>query len=154
MRRLLLSALGGLLGVGIIAGGRVIAQQPVNVTNIAYDPCSDPAKVTVFDLNEGAASGNTQLVAISGSTRIYVCSGKIQGGAAGTMYLQFGTGVACVDNADYMDIMIFASANTPPAMIQPGGAGATFYRSAAARALCIFRSTSMTVSGHIRYVQE
>lgn len=137
--------------------GLAEAQQPVNVTRVnsappIYDPCLDPTRVLVVNINAGAASGNTELVAISGSTRIWLCSAKIQGGAAGTIEFRFGTGTACATFPTSIDTTSITAAGDG-SIITSGGSG-SIMRSGTGQALCYVRSASMTAHGHARYVQE
>lgn len=133
------------------------AQQPINVTKIAgnnpiVDPCLDPTKRTVININASASSSSVELVAVSGSTRIYLCDGKVQGGAAGEIGIMFGSGTTCGSNQAIVDTTTVTNPGDG-ALILPGASG-TFARSATARALCYSRSASMTVEGHVVYVQE
>src|SRR5262245_15547198 len=86
--------------VWLLSGLIVRAQQPVNVAAVNGSTpvsaiCDDPAKVTSANINLGAGTGNTEIVALSGSTIITVCDYFIQvGGADGTQWIM-GTGSAC-----------------------------------------------------------
>jgi hypothetical protein len=135
------------------------AQQPVNVTRVnnavpLYDPCLDPSKVVPLTYGTGlaAASGAVTHTGISGTTRIYFCSAKVQGGATGTITLRFGTGANCATFPTDIDVTSIV-ANGDGALITPGAAG-TYLRSAPSQALCSVRSASMTIHLNIRYVQE
>jgi hypothetical protein len=141
------------LALVLLTAGVALGQAPVTVTNLGYDPCADPDQVQVLAVNEGAASGNTELVPVFGSTRLWICSARLQGGAAGTLYAIFGSGAACADNADYLTVHLLTAANVPTMVLEAAGGNATFKRSEPARAFCIYRSVSMTLVGHVRYVQ-
>lgn len=132
-----------------------IAQQPVTVQNTVYDPCADPSKVRIQGLNSLSGSGRTVHIAADGTKRIYVCSGRIQGSDAGAFYLQFGTGTTCQTGTVAVDRHVFTANGEPPLVLSPGSSmNATFRRSAAGAELCYERVATMTVQGHIRYVQE
>ena len=144
-----------LLLLVLLAGTALLSlgQAPVTVTNLGYDPCSDPDQVQTLAVNEGAAMGNTELVPVFGSTRIWLCSGRLQGGAAGELWPLFGDGTACASNTDYLAVHLVTAANEPPLILDGAGGNGTFKRSAPARAFCIYRNVSMTLVGHIRFVQ-
>ncbi len=137
--------------------GMAWAQQPINITKISGvapidDPCLDPAQRTVININASASTTTIELVAVSGSTRIYLCDGKIQGSAAGEIGILFGSGTTCGSNQAILDTTTITNAGDG-ALLLPGAAG-TLARSATARALCYTRSASMTVEGHVTYVQK
>jgi hypothetical protein len=137
------------LVAGVVAALPTSAQQPVVLSRNGYDPCLDQTLVTSIAITEGAASGNTEHVAVNGSDFIYFCGGSLQGGAAGTVLVRFGSGTACASN----------TVDVAAAKIVADGDGklflsyGTFRRSAAGRALCTNRSTSMTLVGELRYVR-
>lgn len=144
---------GGMLAILIAALVPASAQQTVAITNATYDPCFDPTKIIAVPVDQSAASTDVQVLALSGSTKIYLCSGRIQGGAAGKITLRFGTGSACASSPTDIDV-ISVVANGDGPLILPGSGSATFEVSAAGQAFCFTRSASMTAIGHFRLVQE
>jgi len=133
----------------------VSAQQPVRIVNVATDPCADPAKVQVHFINTVSTVAGAELrIAADGSDFIYVCSGKLQQSAAGSLRVLLGAGATCGTGTETVDRAIFTAGQDPPALVESGGVNATFVRSDAGDALCIDRSVTATVHGHIRYVQE
>jgi hypothetical protein len=153
----------------LLVSAPVFAQQPVTITgtpNVAipagvdvatvggnaviYDPCLDPSKVLVTNILATAASGSTQLIAVSGSTRVFLCGWQLQGGAAGDITFNFGDGTNCGTNVKA--IASIQVVNAGDGALHP--AIKTFDRSAAARALCYNRSASMTARGWVATVQE
>jgi hypothetical protein len=117
---------------------------------VVYDPCLDPSKVLVTNILATAASGSTELIAVSGSTRVYLCGWQLQGGAAGDITLNFGSGTTCGSNTKA--IASTQVVNAGEGSLHP--ANKTFDRSVAARALCVNRSASMTLRGFVSTVQE
>lgn len=141
----------------LFTSAAVLAQQPVNVTRVSgvapiTDPCLDPAKRTVFNINQSAGTSTVEMVSVSGSTRIYLCDGKIQGSAAAEITIMFGSGTTCGSNTANIDTTTITNAGDG-ALLLPGASG-TLARSATGRAICYSRSASTTVEGHIVYVQE
>lgn len=115
-----------------------------NIANICSGAVSSVAINT-------ASSGNVELVAISGSTVIYVCGYHYV--ASGTVSVQLikGTGTACATGeADLEGPMAFV-ANTGISV--PNG-GARQYATSAGDALCIELSGAVQVSGAVTYVQQ
>ena len=143
-----------LVGAPIL--GVVFAQQAVNVTKVNGSApiaaiCNDESKISSVNINLTGATGNTEIVALSGSTVIYVCGfSLIVGGADGTQWIT-GTGSACgtgeTDKATYN----FAAAGDG---VVAGNAGYMIFKTAAGGALCVERTNSVTLSGIVSYVQQ
>lgn len=125
----------------------------VKLVNGAAPPaaiCDDPSKVTSVNINLTASTGNSQIVALSGSTVIYVCSfALIVGGADGTQWIS-GTGAACATGETDKATFNFAAAGDGIAMAnqQP------LFKTAAGEALCVERTNSVSLSGFASYVQQ
>lgn len=141
----------------IIAATVAWAQQPVNVlqVNSATPPmsiCENGAQVSSFNINLSAGTGNTEIVALSGSNVIYVCGfALIVGGADGTQWIT-GTGTACATGETDKATFNFAAAGDGIAL--SGGNNGQMFATAAGGALCLERTNSVTVSGIVWYVQR
>jgi len=138
------------LGVGTLV---VSAQQEVVATNVAVDPCADPAKVITVGIFTGSAMQRDQLVAIDGVERIWLCGFWVISNATGDLSLYFGTGTTCQTGEDLLDRETF-TADLLPAEFVSGGISATAARSETGHAFCIERHATMILTGHYRYVQE
>jgi hypothetical protein len=132
------------------------AQQPVNVSQVGgLSPvaaiCDDPSKIASVDINLGAGTGNTEIVALSGSTVIYVCGFLLQvGGADGTQWIT-GTGSACATGET--DKATFKFVADGDGAVWSGGGGVIF-KTAAGGALCVERTNSVALVGVVSYVQQ
>jgi hypothetical protein len=105
-----------------------------------------------------STAANTQLVALSGSTVIYVCSYviEIQGVAttAGTNKLNYGTGTACATGTvqitpDYIGSL---TAGNPTVVAQTAGNGYLF-KTTAGQALCSTTTTTTVQKVFVTYAQ-
>jgi hypothetical protein len=121
----------------------------VTVSNIASNPCADYTKLQVLPINQSAATGGIEHVAVSGSTKIYLCGYHFTQGGAGEVTLQFGSGSTCGSNTASLRVIASAASADGAAMEL-----LTPWVSAAARAFCTNRSASVTLEGGITYVQE
>jgi hypothetical protein len=106
-----------------------------------------------------ATAANTQLVPLSGTTTIYVCSYviEIQGivTTAGTNKLNYGTGTACATGTvqvtpDYVGSTV---AGTPTVIAQSVGPGYLF-KTTAGQALCATSTTTTVQKVFITYAQK
>jgi hypothetical protein len=101
---------------------------------------------------------NTQLVAISGSTKVYVCSYaiEIQGVAttAGTLSLNYGTGSACATGTVQVTPAYVGSttAGNPWSISVGSGLGALL-RTTAGQAFCATSTTTTPIKVGITYAQ-
>lgn len=113
------------------------------------NPCADHARVTSAVINT-ASSGNVEIVALSGSTLIYVCGYSLVVDSAVDVQFIQGTGTACAtDETDLTGPWGF-SANGG---ITQANSGAVQFKAPAGKALCIENSGAVQVSGHVTYVQ-
>ena len=121
------------------------------VVNADNDPCqtSGRAKSSVV-VN---VTADAQLVALSGTTIIYVCGFNVSiAGTAPTMRLISGTGSVC---ATGLTGRTGAYAPLTGSMIASGGIGGTVLATAAGEALCMdVEGTSPSVQGVVTYVQQ
>lgn len=98
------------------------------------------------------AATTTQVVAISGTTKIRVCSFVMSGNAtAGSMALVQGTGSNCATGQTSLSGTVNVLGTTaPPVTFSPGASGAL--TSVAGNAVCVLATTT-TASGSITYAQ-
>lgn len=99
-----------------------------------------------------AAVATTQIVALSGSTVIYVCGFSVTGGgAAGTMQWKYGTGTTCgTGTTNISGAYTTAIGGT----IGYGGSLGYVFKTTAGQALCItMATTSATANGVLTYAQ-
>ena len=145
----------GAVASGAIASGAFAAGSFLNAT--AADPCMFQAKTNLAISQNGTSS--VQLVALSGSTSIYVCSISLVAAGATTVAITTGTGTACVTGnaavigsttANIANSMSFA-ANGGMTM---GNGGGTVAKGASSSELCMVLGTSVYVSGNLTYVQQ
>lgn len=135
-----------------------ISGSGINISQIggvapAATACDDPSKVTGLDINNAAASGNTSIVAISGSTTIYVCGyALIADGAATDVSWVHGTGATCGTNEITKAFFPFDSTNGFG--IAMPNAGASQFKTASGDRLCLKSSNAVSVRGTLSYVQQ
>jgi len=140
------------VAVLVLLLAQVWAQQKGELTNLGYDPCTDPNRVTVLGLNLATDTDSVELIPISGVTRIYICSLKLQGDNSMILYLHFGTGTECA--ADQYFFSYVKTLGLTPKHLETGGGSSTFALSEEGRAFCIYRDATTALKGHLRYVQE
>ena len=130
------------------------ATHPIYVVPPGADPC-DTSTVTGIPINQ---TGNTQLVALSGSTKIYICDVLVVTPDAESLNFVEGTGSVC--GTGTAGVTGGSTAATGMAFSANGGfvlgnGGRTVMSTATAGdALCLFQTGSGQVSGRIRYVQK
>lgn len=131
--------------------------QTGSVAVASADPCLGANKTNLPISQNGTSS--VQLIALSGSTVIYVCSLSLIFGGATTMVLTTGTGSACVTgNAAVLGDTTANIANGLSFAANGGltlgnGAG-TILKGAASSELCMTLGTSVRASGNLTYVQQ
>lgn len=137
------------------ASGAFAAGSFVNAT--AADPCMFQAKTNVAFTTNGTSS--VQLVALSGSTTIFVCSLHYVVAGATTVAFTTGTGTACITgNAAVIGSTTAGIANSMSYSANGGetygNGGGTIAKGAASSALCMVLGTNVYVSGNLTYVQQ
>lgn len=145
---------------GTTNGVQVNAALPAG-TNIigatSNDPCASVNKTNLAISQNGTSS--VQLIALSGSTTIYVCSLSLIAGGATTAVITTGTGTACVTNnaavigdttTNIANGLSFASNGG----LTLGNGGGTIAKGASAGELCMALGTSVRMSGNLTYVQQ
>jgi hypothetical protein len=178
MRRVCLLVL-ALLAGSIPARAQVQVSSPIPVTDAAtsgtgaalptkasylgvQDSTANLSGVVQCDKSASAAiatAANTQLVPLSGSTVIYVCSYviEIQGivTTAGTNKLNYGTGTACATGTVQVtpDFVGSTTAGNPTVIAQTVGLGYLF-KTTAGQALCATTTTTTVQKVFITYAQK
>lgn len=123
----------------------------------AADPCMFKKKTNLPISQNGTSS--VQLIALSGSTTIYVCSISLIAAGATTVALTTGTGTACVTgNAAVIGTTTASIANSISLAanggLTLGNGGGTVASGAASSELCMVLGTSVFVAGNLTYVQQ
>jgi hypothetical protein len=125
---------------------------PVNSANVEYtpSPCSVDSLIQNVKIDT-ASAGNVQLVAISGSTVVTVCSYKVVASGATAFQLIYGTGTACATGeTDHEGPMLL----TTNSGVRDSGDGNKLFAGSAGAALCLENSNAIQVSGNVRFVQQ
>jgi hypothetical protein len=119
------------------------------------DPCMFQAKTKVAF---STTSGSTQLVALSGSTKIYVCAIHFISTAADSISFTEGSGTACATGATAVSGSTTAASGMDfPAnggMTEGGGVGTVMATSVAGDELCLLQSGTTKVAGNLMVVQQ
>lgn len=139
-----LNAKGGLLSQ--------LMQPDGTAVTLANDPCGSTTKTSVPI--DTASSGNVQLVALSGSTVIYVCAVDFTAEATVDVQLIYGTGSACATGETDLTAPYALSTTTGLLGINKGSGGYYVYKTAAGNALCIELGGAVQVNGSVTYVQQ
>jgi len=123
------------------------------------DPCSYQAKSSAAISVTSATT--TSLVAVSGSTTVFVCGFSItiapSGTAADTALFEYGTGAACSSPTALTGTFGNGDLTTAVgvAPITYGTGGATIFKSAASNGVCIVTAgTTVNVQGVLSFVQQ
>lgn len=97
MKHFLLSILLFGFAAVLVAQVHTSAPAPVTITIVGGNPCENPNATLQAVLISTAGTAATQIIAISGSTKIYVCSLNVVGvsGTGPTFSLVYGTGTNC-----------------------------------------------------------
>ena len=121
------------------------------VTTADNDPCQTSGRTKSAVVV--AVTDDAQLVALSGSTIIYVCGFSVTvTGTTPTFRLISGTGTVC---ATGLTGRTGAYAPLPGTYMQGGGGSATLLATAAGEALCIdVEGTSPSVQGVLTYIRQ
>ena len=125
------------------------------VSPINQDPCNYAAK-TSYPLSSNATS-LTQLIAASGSTKIYVCSIAVITASATAFNLNTGTGTNC--GSSTAALIGSTTAANGMSLAANGGftlgnGGYSVAVTAASSEICILQSNASYSSGVITYVQQ
>ena len=132
---------------------------PVLVTPSApADPCFASAK-TNLAINQNGTS-LVQLIALSGSTKIYVCSLFLMTNSTATTFaLTAGTGTACATPTGTVIGPTTANIANGPNLITGAGltlgnGGGTIASGVASSELCMVLGSNVYVSGNLTFVQQ
>jgi hypothetical protein len=142
------SSLKLLLCVLIVCG---CAGAEVNGSGVSGNPCVDSrATIQSIALNASTTSA-VQIIALSGTTKIYPCSITVLGGGTTpTFSLVYGTGTNCATGQTVL-ITAIAIPTAAPAQTFPSPVGST----PAGQAVCtLLTGTSPTAKGVLSYVQQ
>ncbi len=149
---------------GIIALGQTTksASVPVTIASDQYvDPCQSPniAKSSVAINITSAAT--TSLVAVSGSTTVYVCGFSVTISEVittpNTILFEYGTGAACTSPTVLTGLYGGGGVTAgDPIPVSYGGAGMTIFKSAASAGICALTAIggSGSFQGVMTYVQQ
>ncbi|MFZ2105209.1 MAG: hypothetical protein WAV18_07465, partial [Roseiarcus sp.] len=119
------------------------------------DPCMFQAKTKVAF---STTSGSTQLVALSGSTKIYVCAVHFISTAADSISFVEGTGTACATGATAVSGSTTAASGMDflanGGMTEGGGVGTVMNTSVPGDELCLLQSGTTKIAGNLEVVQQ
>lgn len=114
------------------------------------NPCQNPSATLAMVAGQTSGTSSTQLIALSGSTHIYMCGITIQGisGTTPTFALRYGTGTACATGTN---TIIGAFATTASATFVWGAQ----FLTPAGQELCYIQTGTTPISNYaISYVQQ
>lgn len=136
----------------------IVAASPPVVPG-STDPCQDLSQQKQsVPISIAATAGTVQLVAISGTTAVYVCgfSAQITAGTTPTIQFEYGTGTTCGTGTTTLTGTYAPGAGTAPATdpISFSG-GYTIFKAPAGNAFCIVAGgTTPSVGGFVTFVQQ
>lgn len=114
------------------------------------NPCQNPSATLAMVAGQTSGTSSTQLIALSGSTKIYVCGITIQGisGTTPTFALRYGTATACATGTNTIIGTFTTTANATFVW------GAQFV-TPAGQELCYIQTGTTPISNYaISYVQQ
>lgn len=135
----------------------IATQAPsVPIGGVSADPCNYAAK---SNFAIATSSGNLQLVAGSGTTKIYVCAAHIIGATAWVFNLIEGTGAACTTASEFAVEGSTTAASGESYAANGGytegaGIGTIARTTTAGNGLCLLQSGTAALAGNITYVQQ
>jgi len=133
-----------------------------SITNIAgaSDPCQDVSAIKQSAAIAISSATTVQLIALSGTTTIYVCGFTAAAGAGTNPSIQFeyGTGTNCAGSPTVltgaMATGVTVATGVPGPIFTSAGAG-TAFKSAAGNEICaVTAGTTPNFQGFISYVQQ
>lgn len=141
---------------------RVDANGNTLVVVPATDPCQTSAIAKSSAVVNITSATTTALVAVSGTTAVYVCGISITISqvitTANTIVFEYGSGAACVTSPTALTGLYGAGGITAgsPLEISAGGAGQTIFKTPASQGLCALTAIGATGSfqGVVTYVQQ
>jgi hypothetical protein len=126
-----------------------IAAGTNTIGNVGSDPSFGKGTPASVAINVSTAT-TTQLVAISGSTAIYVTSFDVIAGGTGNITFEYGTGTNCGTGTT---ALTGAYPLTAQAGISKGSGVGTILKVPAGNALCVLTSAAVQMSGSVSYQQ-
>lgn len=132
--------------------------QQQNIAAIGGNPpakaiCDDPDKVTSANINLSAGTGDTEIVAASGTTTITVCSYVlIAGGADDVQWIVGSDGTGTCDTSETDKVTFDFTADGDGVAISGGNGG--LFKTPAGGELCVERTNSVSLKGSVTYVQQ
>ncbi len=137
----------------------VVALNP-NSPGIINDPCASGTRLSV-PINLTAAAGTTSLVAVSGSTVVYVCGVAFtiapSATTADSILFEYGTGAACTGPVALTGTFGSGDVTTsaPLVVVNYGGGLNTVFKSAASNGVCALTAGgTINIQGVLTYVQQ
>lgn len=133
-----------------------------SITNIAgaSDPCQDVSAIKQSAAIAISSATTVQLIALSGTTTIYVCGFTAAAGAGTNPSIQFeyGTGTNCAGSPTVltgaMATGVTVATGVPGPIFTSAGSG-TVFKSAAGNEICaVTAGTTPNFQGFISYVQQ
>lgn len=119
------------------------------IGNVGADPSSGKGTPSSVPINVSSAT-TTQLVALSGSTKIYITSFDVVAGGTGNITFEYGTGTACAAGTT---VLTGAYNLTAQAGIAKGAGVGAILIVPAGNALCVLTSASVQMSGSVSFQQ-
>lgn len=131
------------------ASGISIWKAIANALNSLLTAATTPLNNSSVPINVSTAT-TTQLVALSGSTAIYVTSLDVVAGGTGNITFEYGTGTACATGTT---VLTGAYNLTAQAGLAKGSGIGTVLKVPAGNALCVLTSAAVQMSGSVSYQQ-
>lgn len=115
------------------------------------DPCQSPAVQKSSVAVAISTATTTQLVALNGTKKVYVCGFSATTGAAGALTFEYGTGASCgTGTTTLTGAMVMGTTGS----ITLGNSGGTLMSTAAGNAFCALTATGAALQGVLTYVQQ
>jgi hypothetical protein len=142
------SALTGSVAVNMVGSPSSASIQEFGT---ASDPCQSPAVVKSSVAVNIASATTTQLVALSGTTKVYVCGfSASMMGTTPAITFEYGTGTTCGTGTT---ALTGAFAPTAGSVLNIGQGG-TAFAGIAGNALCALSGGTPSIQGVLTYVQQ
>ena len=136
-----------------VTASSLTVTNPVTITNtVTGDPCLNPQILkSSAAVNISGAAGTTSLVAVSGTTAVYVCSFQATVvGTSPTILFEYGTSTACTGTHALSGTMSIPTTSTVNI-----GWGGTIMVAPASNGLCLVAGgTTPSIQGIVSYVQQ
>lgn len=139
------------LGIWVHSQSNTSAPAPVTITIVGGNPCQNPNATLVSIPVTTSGTTAAQIVALSGSTKIYICALTVigQSGTTPTFSLVQGTGTNCATGQTVVVPAFATPANTLFSFAKPVSVGV------AGNALCYLQTgTTPVTKAQLTYVQQ